>query len=283
LDSYLNPVPIGVPGELYIGGAGLARGYRNHPELTADKFIPDPFACEQGARLYRTGDVARYLANGTVQCLGRTDHQVKIRGFRIEPGETESVLARHPDISKAIVIDKEIAGDKRLVGYVVAKDRASLSTGELKEFMRRAVPEYMVPSAFVFLQSLPLTPNGKVDRKTLPEPEDSVHNRGPGEDYVSPRTPLERAIAEAWQEVLGVARVSVHDNFFDLGGHSLLSLKAVAKIEEKIGQRIQPRDMVLQTLRQIASMYEQTSRAAQERSAGRMRRWLGSITRLLNR
>jgi amino acid adenylation domain-containing protein len=280
LDSYLHPVPIGVAGELCIGGTGLARGYRDRADLTAEKFIPDPFGSEPGGRLYRTGDVARYLANGSIECLGRTDHQVKIRGFRIEPGEIESILAQHSGINEAIVIAREMSGDKRLVGYVVTRGQEAPSADELKDFLRRMVPEYMVPSTFVFLESVPLTPNGKLNRNALPNPD----HAGAPETYVRPATAIERAIGEAWEEVLGVDRVSAHDNFFDLGGHSLLSLKAIAKIEERIGQRIQPRDMVLQTLRQIASVYEQSAAPVQERSSdGLMRKWLRGVTALLNR
>jgi amino acid adenylation domain-containing protein len=283
LDRWLSPVPIGVAGELYIGGAGLARGYLRHPELTAEKFVANPFGSTPGARLYRTGDLARYRANGEIEYLGRIDYQVKIRGFRIEPGEVESVLARHPGVRKAAVADRDYAGDKRLVGYLVAAGEAP-SAAELKEFLRREVPEYMVPSNFVFLDEMPLTPNGKLDRKALPRPEEGFGDGRSEEDYVAPRTEMEQAIAEAWQEVLGVERVSAHDNFFDLGGHSLLSLKAIARIEEKSGRRIQPRDLVMQTLRQIASVYAGAATAAPRRtSTGLMRRWLGAIAGLRKR
>ena len=284
LDSYFNPAPIGVPGELCIGGVGLARGYKNRPELVAQQFIPNPFCGDTGARLYRTGDLARYLVDGNLEFLGRIDHQVKIRGFRIELGEIEMVMSRHPAISQVVVVDKEISGDKRLIGYVVTKGEEALNGGELKDFLRTTVPEYMIPSAFVFLENLPLTPNGKIDRKALPDPTECGDGIRGSDEYVSPRTPIERAIADVWQEILGVERVSAHDNFFDLGGHSLLSLKVITRIEEKIGQRIHPREMILQTLGQIASACEQRASAVQEPLSNRpLRRWLDAVTSLLNR
>jgi amino acid adenylation domain-containing protein len=283
LDSCLNPLPIGVPGELYIGGAGLARGYINRPDLVAQQFVPNPFSESPGTRLYRTGDLARYLADGSVEYLGRIDHQVKIRGFRIELGEIESVLRRHPGVNEIVALDKEVSGDKRLIVYVVPTGQDRPNAGELKDFLRRTVPEYMVPSAFIFLDSLPLTPNGKLDRKALPDPAEQIGSEGGAVEYISPATAMEQGIAEVWQEVLGVDRVSAHDNFFDLGGHSLLSLKAILRIEEKTGRRIHPREMMLQTLRQIASACEQKV-PAQERTPNRLiRRWLGAVTDLINR
>ena len=284
LDSHLNPVPIGVVGELYIGGEGLAWGYLNRADLTGEKFIPNPFSSKPGARLYRTGDLARYLADGNIEFLGRIDHQVKIRGFRIELGEIEMVLSLHPAISNVIVIDKEVSGDKRLIGYVVPKGEETPNGGELKEFLRKTMPEYMVPSAFVSLRALPLTPNGKLDRKALPDPKDWGEGSGGAEDYVSPRTAMEQSIAEVWQELLGVERVSAYDNFFDLGGHSLLSLKAITRIEEKTGHRIHPRDMILQTLAQLAAACGQNGSTPQgPSSSGRIRRWLDAVTSVLNR
>jgi acyl-coenzyme A synthetase/AMP-(fatty) acid ligase len=170
LDSYLNPVPIGVAGELCIGGTGLARGYRNRPDLTAERFIPDPFTGEKGARLYRTGDIARYLADGSIECLGRMDHQVKIRGFRIELGEIEAILSQHPAVSLAVVIAREISGDYRLIGYIVAATKIT-ALDELKNFLRQKLPEYMIPADLLLLERLPLTPNGKIDRNALPSPD----------------------------------------------------------------------------------------------------------------
>lgn len=235
-DARLNLAPIGVCGELYIGGAGLARGYLNRSEVTAEKFIANPFNSEPGARLYKTGDLARYRADGNIEFLGRIDNQVKIRGFRIELGEIESVLAQHPGVQEAVVLAREDSpGDKRLVGYVVSISQ-ELSTRTLKNYLKEKLPEYMVPSAFVFLQALPLTPNGKIERRALPAPEQLRPEIG--ESYVAPRTPVEELLANLWAEVLDVEKVGVHDNFFDLGGHSLLAVEAVNLIQRRIGQTV---------------------------------------------
>src|SRR3990172_5603493 len=269
LDSHLEPVPVGVPGEMYIGGDGLARGYLNRPELTADKFIPNPFSEGPGERLYKTGDLARYLPDGDIEFLGRIDHQVKIRGFRVEPGEIEAVLGGHPAVREVVVMAREdVPGDKRLVAYVVPVQGQAPAAIELRHFLKERLPEYMVPSAFVMLDMLPLTPNGKVDRRALPKP-DGLHAET-DESYVAPRTPMEKFIAEIWQEALGVDRVSVHDNFFDLGGHSLLSIKVISRIEKKIGQRIDPREIILQTLGQLAAICEQQMLSAQESQPKRL-------------
>jgi len=206
LDSYLQPVPIGVVGELYIGGTGLARGYLNRPELTAEKFIPNPFSGDPSSRLYRTGDFARYLPYGNIEFLGRIDNQVKIRGFRIELGEIESVLGTHPGVRETVVLAREDSpGDKRLVAYVVAAPAFFPSASELRSFLKQKLPEYMVPSAFVFLDALPLTPNGKLDRNALPAPDLSRPELEQG--FVAPRTPLEEIIAQIWAEVLKVEKV----------------------------------------------------------------------------
>jgi amino acid adenylation domain-containing protein len=231
LDQNLQPVPIGVPGELHIGGDGLARGYLNSPELTSEKFIPHPFSEQAGARLYKTGDLARYLPDGSIEFLGRLDHQVKIRGFRIELGEIETVLARHPAIRDTVVIVREdIPGDKRLVAYVVEQEQLDRDHGvsDLRGFVRAKLPEYMVPSAFVVLESMPLTPNGKVDRSAFPVPgHTSAESAG---KFEAARTPTEELLVGIWSEVLGVKEVSVHDNFFDLGGHSLLATVLISRI-----------------------------------------------------
>jgi amino acid adenylation domain-containing protein len=232
LDAHLNAVPIGVPGELFIGGLGLARGYLNRPDATAEKFIPNPFSAEAGARLYRTGDRARYLANGDVEFLGRLDDQVKIRGFRIEPAEIENALKQHPAVQNAVVIAREdCPGNKNLVGYVVLTAATSLAAHELRTFLGNKLPEYMVPSAYVFLDAIPLTPNGKVDRLSLPVPDRSSAGRG----YQPPRTPMEEMLARIWAQVLEVERVGIRDNFFDLGGHSLLAVRVSNLIERSIG------------------------------------------------
>ncbi|HTN72708.1 MAG TPA: amino acid adenylation domain-containing protein, partial [Methylomirabilota bacterium] len=232
LDQYLNPVPIGVPGELHIGGDGLARGYLNRPELTDEKFIANPFSDKPGARVYKTGDWVRYAPDGNIEFLGRIDQQVKIRGFRIEPGEIEAVLRQYPATREAVVVAREDSpGDKRLVGYVVAKQESAPTAYALRQFLKETLPEYMLPGAFVFLASLPLTPNGKVDHRALPGPD---HARPESEEvFVSSRTPVEVVLATIWTEVLGVKRVGIHDNFFDLGGHSLLGIRLISRLREE--------------------------------------------------
>ncbi|MFQ5794192.1 MAG: amino acid adenylation domain-containing protein, partial [Candidatus Bipolaricaulia bacterium] len=231
LDAHLQPVPIGVPGELYIAGVSLARGYLNDPGLTAEKFIPNPFSDEPGTRLYKTGDLARYRPDGQIEFLGRTDHQVKIRGFRIELEEIEAVLDQHPAVREAVVLTREDApGGKRLVAYVVSNQEQAPMPGELRSFLKEKLPDYMVPSAFVMLDALPLTPNGKVDRRALPKPvriSPEVEK-----SFVAPRTPTEEKLAEIWAQVLGVEQVSIHDNFFELGGHSLLIPQLILRVRE---------------------------------------------------
>ena len=236
LDKYLQPVPIGVPGELHIGGAGLARGYLNRPELTEQKFIPNPFSNEPGSRLYKTGDLARYLPDGNIEYLGRIDHQVKIRGFRIELGEIEATLAQHSNVREAVVIAREdIPGDKRLVAYLITND-AKTTINDLRFFLKTKLPEYMIPAAFVFLESMPLTPNGKVNRRTLPIPDASSLLRE--SSFVAPRDSLELQLAQIWSEILGVSGIGVRDNFFDLGGHSLLAVRLMAEIEKQFGKNL---------------------------------------------
>ena len=233
LDSHLQPVPVGVPGELYIGGVGVARGYLNRPELTVEKFIPNPFSNQLGARLYKTGDLGRYLPDGNIQFLGRIDYQVKIRGFRIELGEIEAVLTTHPEVRQAVVIPKEdTKGDKRLVAYVMSQE--SLTTSELRNLLKQKLPDYMVPSSFVFLEALPLTPNGKVDRQVLPTPEKVSDSTS----FVPPRDELELQLAQIWSEILEVDKVGTQDNFFDLGGHSLLAVRLMAQIHQQFGKNL---------------------------------------------
>ena len=226
LDRHLAPVPIGVPGELHIGGDRVARGYLNHPELTAEKFIPNPFSEDPGSRLYKTGDLARYLADGNIEFLGRIDTQVKIRGFRIELGEIEAVLMQHRAVGEAVVIAREDArGDKTLVAYVV--NHEDVPPSELRSFLKGKLPEYMLPSAIVVLDRLPLSPNGKLDRKALPAPEYRSE-----EAFVAPRTPNEQTLAAIWAEVLKLEKIGIHDNFFDLGGHSLLATQLISRIRD---------------------------------------------------
>jgi len=228
LDAQLNPTPIGVPGELHIGGVGLARGYHNREKLTAEKFIKDPFAKDPNARIYKTGDLARYLPDGNIEHLGRLDHQVKLRGFRIELGEIETVLNEHPGIAASTVVAREDSpGDKRLVAYVVNANGA-VKPSELRDHLRTKLPDYMVPAAFVTLQALPLTPNGKVDRKALPKPEfEAVTDQS---KFVAPSTEIEVALAKVWCEVLHLKQVGLNDNFFDIGGHSVLLLQVHARM-----------------------------------------------------
>ncbi|HEV2863961.1 MAG TPA: amino acid adenylation domain-containing protein [Pyrinomonadaceae bacterium] len=230
LDRRLRPVPTGVAGELYIGGAGLSAGYLRDPGLTARAFVPDPFAGEPGARLYKTGDLVRYSGGGVLEFVGRVDHQVKIRGYRIEPGEIEARLREHPAVGDAAVKAFDASpADRRLAAYVVAHPGHEVTAVELRDFAGERLPDYMVPSAFVLLEKLPLTPSGKVDRRALPEPLGAL--LGTGREYVGPRNDTERAVALVWQEALGVGRVGVFDNFFELGGHSLVATRIVHSLQ----------------------------------------------------
>lgn len=227
LDRNLQPVPIGVPGEIFIGGDKVARGYLNRPELTAEKFIPNPF--RSGTRVYRTGDLARWREDGNLEFLGRIDHQVKLRGFRIELGEIEAVLRSHAALRDVVVIVREDQpGDKRLIAYIVTKPGQQIVAEELRRVTKEQLPEYMAPSAFVFLDALPLTPNGKVDRKALPAPEPD--RQSSSVEFIAPATPTEQKLASIWCEVLRIKQVGIHDNFFDLGGHSLLAMRAISQM-----------------------------------------------------
>jgi amino acid adenylation domain-containing protein len=229
LDSRLQLTPIGVPGEICIGGESLARGYVNRPDLTAEKFIPNPFGFSPGARIYRTGDRARYLSDGSLEFLGRMDHQVKIRGYRIELAEIESALENHPDVQRAVaVVREERLGEKCLVAYVVLKPAQSHPVSKLRSFLMQKLPDYMIPSAFVILGKLPLTPAGKVDRRALPVPDAGRPELGAS--YMAPRTPVEEKLTKIWGEVLGVERVGVQDDFFELGGHSLLATQVMSRV-----------------------------------------------------
>ena len=229
LDRHLHPVPIGVPGELHIGGVGLARGYLNRPELTAERFIPNPFSDDPDARLYKTGDLARYLPDGNIEFLGRFDDQVKIRGFRIELGEIETALNEHPDIKACAVLARDdTPGDRRLVAYIVPDENALAASADLRDFLRRKLPDYMLPSAFIVLAQLPLTPSGKLDRRALPAPDYS----GSENAYVAPRTPTEEKLAEIFAAMLKLDRIGIHDNFFDLGGHSLLATQVISRVRK---------------------------------------------------
>jgi acyl-CoA synthetase (AMP-forming)/AMP-acid ligase II len=235
LDVNLRLVPTGVTGEIYIGGEGLARGYLNRPGLTAEKFRPDPFGATPGARFYKTGDLACFGANGEIKFIGRVDYQVKVRGFRIELEEIEAVLGQHRGVQQAVVVAREDEpGEKRVVAYVVAEQDEALTPGEMGRFLKEKLPEYMVPSAFVVLDRLPLSPTGKIDRRALPEPD--LMKSAVKSDYVAPRDDVERAIASVWQGVLRLEKVGIHDNFFDLGGHSLLLVQVNRKLRELFNQ-----------------------------------------------
>ncbi|HEY0014798.1 MAG TPA: amino acid adenylation domain-containing protein, partial [Longimicrobium sp.] len=254
LDPAGKPVPPGVAGGLYVGGAGVARGYLDRPALTADRFVPDPFGGEPGARLYRTGDRGWWRADGTLEFSGRIDFQVKLRGFRIELGEIEAVLRRHESVADCVVMARAEAGEQRLVAYVVGEARAEA----LRAHVRGGLPEYMVPSAFVFLDALPLNPNGKLDRKTLPAPElTSAEER-----YVAPRTPVEEVLAGIWAEVLRLERVGVEESFFDLGGHSLLGTRVLSRVREGFGVEL-PLRAIFEgpTVAKLAGRVEEMRRA----------------------
>lgn len=263
LDKLLQPVPVGVAGELLIGGDGLAKGYFRRPELTAEKFIPHPFSDKPGARLYRTGDLARYLPNGEVEFLGRIDQQVKIRGFRIELGEIEAVLQQHPGVNETVVVAREdVPGDKRLVGYFVPRSHAVPSASELRAFLKEKLPVYMLPSSFVKLQQMPLTPNGKVDRRALPAP--SAADLAPARASGKPKDEIEAQLTQIWESVLGTRPIGTQDNFFDLGGHSVLAVRLMNRIAEFFGNEL-PIATLLQaaTVEQLAAIIrEKGSRPA---------------------
>ncbi|HLL70296.1 MAG TPA: amino acid adenylation domain-containing protein [Pyrinomonadaceae bacterium] len=265
LDRHMQPVPAGVPGELFIGGDCLARGYLNRPELTAEKFIPDPFSGRAGARLYRTGDLARFLPDGNIEFLGRLDTQVKIRGFRIELGEIEATLSEHPSIREALVLTYDDNGgngsdggnNKRLVAYAVAEAGQTTAPAELRGFLKEKLPDYMLPSAFVMLDALPLTPHGKFDRRALPAP--AFERSDAAETFVAPRTATERRLAEIWSQVLGVGNVGVDDNFFELGGDSILSIQIIARANQA-GLRLTPKQLFqYQTIAGLASVVGTTN------------------------
>ena len=235
LDRWRQPVPVGVPGEVYIAGSGLAHGYLNQPSLTAERFLPDPFSTVPGARMYRTGDLMRYRPDGSMEFLGRVDHQVKLRGFRIELGEIEAVLVQHPAVRQAVALAREdTPGDKRLIAWVVpAASGEPPTAGDLRAYLQRQLPEHMLPSAIVLLDAIPLTPGGKLDRAALPAPDRS--RLALVENYVAPRTSTELMLSELWTVLLGVERVGVRDSFFELGGHSLLATLMMARVQAAVG------------------------------------------------
>jgi len=263
LDPHQQLVPIGIPGELYVGGAGVARGYLNRPELTAARFIADPFGDTPGARLYRSGDLARRRASGELEYLGRIDHQVKIRGFRIELGEIDAVLSQHPAVQQSIVVLREDSpGDKRLAAYIVAVAGQKVAQSDLQMFLRTRLPDYMVPSVVVFLDALPLNANGKIDRKALPAPD---HTRPElKEGFVAPRTPAEETLSRIWSAVLGVKQVGIHDNFFELGGDSILSIQVIARARQ-VALRFSLRDLFKNpTISELAALCSELPLAQEE-------------------
>jgi amino acid adenylation domain-containing protein/FkbH-like protein len=263
LDPRLQPVPVGVPGELHIGGVGLARGYLNRPQLTAEKFIRDPFRARVGARLYKTGDLCRFLPDGNIEYLGRIDHQVKIRGFRIELGEIESTLDRYAGVRQSVVMAREdVPGDKRLVAYIVPAAGEQPDADKLREHLKHSLPEFMVPSAFVFLEQFPLSSNGKIDRKVLPAPE----YKSQGDTYVAPRGATEEHVAAIWQKVLRIPQAGAHDNFFTLGGHSLLATQVISRIRQEMRVKLPLRTMFeIPTLAELARRVDAMRAASQSR------------------
>ncbi len=260
LDERMEPAPIGVAGEIYVGGSGLARGYLNAAELTAERFIPHPFGT-RGARLYRTGDRARYIAGGDIEYLGRVDQQVKIRGYRIETGEIEAQLSAHDAVRDVVVVSRDDDGEKRLVAYVVAQERASLPIADLRLHLRDRLPDYMVPTSWVLLDQLPLTPNGKVDRKALPEPGRARVDSG--QSFVAPQTLIEEVLAAIWKEVLRLDVVGRDDNFFWLGGHSLLATQIVSRVRESFHV-----ELPLRTIFEAPTLIELSERIDAEMRAG---------------
>ncbi|NET61630.1 MAG: amino acid adenylation domain-containing protein, partial [Symploca sp. SIO2E6] len=274
LNRDLQPLPIGIPGELYIGGVCLAGGYLNRPQFTAEKFITNPFDPSKTTKLYKTGDLARYLHDGNIEFLGRIDNQVKIRGFRIETGEIETTLSKHNSVKETVVVATEDSlGHKRLVAYLVLETKTTAISNlelseteqikQLKQYLTEQLPEYMIPTGFVLLSQLPLTPSGKIDRKALPAPDLSSVST----EFVAPQTATEKVLAEIWTEVLGIEQVGIHDNFFDLGGHSLLATQVLSRIRQAFD-----RELVLQrlfdspTIAEIAQRLEVLSQVAQDQN-----------------
>ncbi|MEH2037877.1 amino acid adenylation domain-containing protein [Nostoc sp.] len=262
LDQHLQPVPIGVAGELYIGGWGVGQGYLHRPDLTAEKFIPNPLSDELGARLYKTGDLGRYLPDGTIEFIGRSDYQVKIRGFRIELTEIEAVLSQHPSVKEAVIVAPDLElGQKYLAAYVVPSQESPYQVDELRSYLRTKLPDYMLPSSFVMLTALPLTPSGKIDRQALPAPDQA---RPTAKSFVAPRTPVEEVLVGIWSEILGIKQVSIHDNFFDLGGHSLLATQLVSQVREAFQVELRLRSLFeTPTIAGLAELIETAIRSGQ--------------------
>ncbi|MFI5218625.1 MAG: amino acid adenylation domain-containing protein [Bacteroidia bacterium] len=240
LDKFMQPVPIGVAGEIYIGGEGLARGYLNRPELTAEKFVPNPFSIEEGSRLYKTGDLGKFIPDGNIEFLGRIDNQVKLRGYRIELGEVESVLHSHPKITEHIVMVKEDSrGDKKLVAWLVADSKHENLVSEIRSFLKDKLPEFMIPSVFVLMDKMPMTPNGKIDRKALPDWEIKVKSENESDsEILLQQSSTEESLVDIWKEILNISHVGIKDNFFELGGHSLIGVRMFIEIENRLGVKL---------------------------------------------
>jgi amino acid adenylation domain-containing protein len=258
LNDNMQLQPIGVAGEIYLGGESPARGYLNRPDLTAERFVPDPFSTSANAWMYRTGDSGRMAADGNVDFIGRLDYQVKIRGLRIELGEIEAVLMQHPAVAAGVVAKRTEHGGERLVGYVVWRPDQKTTFEALRSYLKSKLPTHFVPNVFVEMPELPLLPNGKIDRKTLPAPD--LQAICPDGLYEAPQSTMEATMAEIWGQELGIERVGALDNFFDLGGHSLMLMKVIAQAENKLGVRLPPANFYTQTLRQIAARYEELLR-----------------------
>jgi acyl-coenzyme A synthetase/AMP-(fatty) acid ligase/acyl carrier protein len=266
LDGDLRPVPVGVPGELYVTGTGLARGYLHRPGLTAQRFVANPFG-PPGERMYRTGDVVRWNPQGELEFGGRADNQIKIRGFRVEPGEIETLLRRHPALNDAVVVAREeTPGIKRLVAYLTpVPGQTPPIPGELRELIGATLPDYMMPAAFVTLDELPLTPNGKLDRRALPAP---YYGSTTGDSYIAPRTDTEQVLADIWAEVLGIKQVGVEDNFFELGGDSLRSLQLTSRTKVAFDVVLTPREVLIaRTISELAEVIEEKVLDELERTA----------------
>lgn len=278
LDEHLKPVPVGVTAEICVGGAGLGRGYWKRPELTAQKFVPDPFSQVPGARLYRSGDLGRYLPDGELEYLGRMDHQVKIRGFRIELGEIESAIQQHTGIRESLVLAREdTPGEKRLVAYLIRKPGMDVSLSELRQSLRERLPEYMVPSAFVWIEKLPLTINGKLDASALPVPESGSTESAAA--FVAPETEIQRLIVSIWQSVLERSSIGVNDNFFDLGGNSILMAEVHSQMETRLRRQFPITDLFAHTtVRALAEHFAANDNSEEEIAAiqARARRQSGA-------
>ncbi|HXC68478.1 MAG TPA: non-ribosomal peptide synthetase, partial [Pyrinomonadaceae bacterium] len=277
LDERLQPMPVGLAGQMYVAGTGLARGYLNRPSLTAERFIPNPFSTS-GDRLYQTGDKARYREDGTIEYLGRVDQQVKIRGFRVELGEIEAALREHAAVAQcAVIVREDNADEKRIVAYVVPQGTDSVPVDELRECLKQKLPDYMLPTAFITIPEIPLTQNGKLDVKALPEPGSERPEME--REYVAPRTAVEEQLAQIWSRMLKIDQVGIHDNFFELGGHSLLATQVISQVREAFMVELSPRRLFEEpTIERLAVLITQLQ--ASEQDADEINEWLNRIENL---